>query len=192
METIPFKTVRRIINHWWLILAAGLLLVGTGIWVIKSPFQSYLSLSWVFAIGLIGTGIFEISFALINHHLRGWIWRIIAGIVDLVIGVFLFNNTLITIVLLPLVIGLWALYRGLMAIGDAFHIRSYGFGDWRRLLFSALIIIAMAGLILACPAIGIENIFLYSGIAFIAAGAFRIYLALKLRKVKHTYKELTA
>ncbi|MCR8560787.1 DUF308 domain-containing protein [Mucilaginibacter sp. BJC16-A38] len=188
---MAFKTMRNNINHWWLILVAGILLLGVGAWVIKSPFQSYLSLSWVFAIGLVGTGIFEIGFALINHHnLRGWVWRLIAGIFDIIIGVYLFNNTLITIAFLPLIISLWAIFRGLTAVGDAFHIRAYGLGDWRRLLFTAFIIIAMAALILACPSIGIENIFLYSGFAIMAAGAFRIYLAFKLRKIKQIYQEL--
>ncbi len=173
------------INHWWLILLAGFLLIGIGIWIIISPFQSYLALSWVFAIGMIGTGIFEILFSLVNYQsIKRWGWTFIAGIIDLMIGGYLLNNPLISMVLLHLIVGLWMLFRGITAIGDALHIRSYGFNDWKRLLFTAITIILLALLILACPIIGIENLILWTGLAFIVTGVFRIYLAFKLRSVK--------
>jgi len=189
IETIVFKTVGHTTGYWWLLLAAGMLLITVGIWVINDPFQSYLALSWVFAWGMIGTGLVDILFGLLNRHTRRWIWWLLAGIADIVVGTFLFNNTLITILLLPVVIGLWTLYKGLMAIGDAFHIRSYKFGSWLRLLFTALAVVLMALFLLLCPVIGIENIFLISGCAFVAAGVFRVYMSFKLRSLKRTTKK---
>ena len=189
MKTLSFKTIQNIINYWWLILLAGLLLIGIGVWVIASPFQSYLSLSWVFAIGMIGTGIFEIIFSLINHQsIKRWGWTLAAGAVDLLIGGYLLSNPLITMLLLPLIVGLWMLFRGIMAIGDALHIRSHGYKGWKRLLFTAITIILMAVLILLCPTIGIENLILWTGLAFIITGIFRIYLSIKLQQLKHDYK----
>lgn len=184
VKSLVFTAIRQVISHWWLVLAAGLLLITVGVWVIMAPVQSYLALSWVFAVGMIGTGLADVGFALLNRHSKRWIWWMLAGIADIVIGSFLYNNTLFTIILLPLVIGLWTLYRGVMAIGDAFHIRKYRSGNWRRLLFTALAAAAMALFLLACPVIGIENIFLISGMAFIAAGIFRVYLSFKLRNLK--------
>lgn len=182
-EGLLFKTIHNILRNWWLLLINGLLLIGLGIWVIRSPFQSYLALSWLFAIGMIGTGILDVVFAGTNRHSKRWIWWLLAGIADIIVGAFLFENRLLTIILLPLVVGLWTFYKGFMAIGDALHIRTYQFGDWRRLLFMALLAVLMASLLLLCPVIGIENIFLFSGLAFIAAGLFRVYLSLKLRRI---------
>jgi uncharacterized membrane protein HdeD (DUF308 family) len=179
-----FKTIRIILRHWWLLLINGVLLIAVGIWVIRSPFQSYLVLSWLFAIGVIGTGILDIVFAWTNRHSKRWIWWMLAGIADVVVGTYLFNNKLITILLLPIIIGLWTFYKAFMAIGDAIHIRSYHFGNWRRLLFMAVLAVFMALLLLACPVIGIENIFFFSGLAIIAVGLFRLYLSLKLRKIE--------
>jgi uncharacterized membrane protein HdeD (DUF308 family) len=79
-----------------------------------------------------------------------------------------------------------------MAIGDAFHIRTYKFGNWRRLLFTAAVALMMALLLMACPVIGIENIFLFSGLAFIAAGIFRIYLSLKLLAIEQKIRQTEA
>ena len=183
VKSTVLATVRQSISKWWIFLIAGLLLIAAGIWVINAPFQSYLALSWVFAVGMIGSGLADISLALFNRHSRRWVWWLIAGIADIIIGVFLFNNTLLTIILLPVVIGLWTLYRGVMAIGDVFHLRAYPFFNWHRLLITALAAGAMALFLLACPAIGIENIFLFSGLAFIATGIFRVYLSFNLRNL---------
>lgn len=184
VNSAVFATGRQSISQWWILLIAGLLLIAVGIWVIDAPFRSYLALSWIFAVGMIGTGLADIFLALFNRHSRRWVWWLLAGIADIIIGVFLFNNTLLTIILLPVVIGLWTLYRGVMAIGDVFHMRAYPFFNWHRLLITALAAVAMALFLLACPAIGIENIFLFSGLALVAAGIFRCYLSLKLRTLK--------
>jgi uncharacterized membrane protein HdeD (DUF308 family) len=61
------KTIRESINYWWLILLSGVLLIIVGIWVISSPIESYLSLSLLFAWGILLTGIFEIIFAVSNR-----------------------------------------------------------------------------------------------------------------------------
>ncbi len=184
VNSTVFATGRQSISQWWILLIAGLLLIGVGICVIDAPFRSYLALSWIFAVGMTGTGLADIFLALFNRHSRRWVWWLLAGIADIIIGVFLFNNNLLTIILLPVVIGLWTLYRGVMAIGDVFHLRAYPFFNWHRLLITALAAVAMALFLLACPAIGIENIFLFSGLAFVAAGIFRCFLSLKLRNLK--------
>lgn len=186
------KKIAGILRHWWLMLVTGLLLLGIGTWVLYHPFQSYLNLSCFFAIGMVITGLLDIIFALKNRQNRRWMWWLLAGIADIVVGIYLFNNTLITIVFLPLVIGLWTFYKGFMAIGDAFHIRTYKFGNWRRLLFTAAVALMMALLLMACPVIGVENIFLFSGLAFIAAGIFRIYLSLKLLAIEQKIRQTEA
>ena len=130
-------------------------------------------------------------FSIMNHQsVRRWGWALTAGIIDLFVGGYLLNNPLITMVFLPLIVGLWMLFKGIMAIGDSLHIRSHGFADWKRLLFTAITIILLALLILACPVLGLENLILLTGLAFIVTGIFRIYLSLKLRSLKHTYEQL--
>ncbi|MGZ3755528.1 MAG: HdeD family acid-resistance protein [Mucilaginibacter sp.] len=193
MKTLNFKMIESMIRYWWLMSLAGILLIAVGIWVIKAPFGSYLSLSWVFAVGMIGTGVFEMFFSYINcGSAKRWGLNLIAGIVDLLVGGYLLYNPLITMLLLPLIVGLWVLFRGMTAIGDALHIRSHGVKEWKRLLFTAMTVIVLALLILACPMIGIENLIFLTGLAFIAAGFFRIILSLKLQKLKHDYKEFIA
>ncbi|SDP96920.1 Uncharacterized membrane protein HdeD, DUF308 family [Mucilaginibacter sp. OK268] len=185
METLPFNIVRNMINRWWLILFAGLLLIGMGVWVIASPFESYLSLSWAFAFCMMVTGAFEVTFSLINYKsVDGWGWAFAGGLVDLFIGGYLWRYPLITMIILPLIVGVWILFRGIMAVANALDMRSYGFRDWKWLLFTAVSIIVFAMLVLAYPAFGIENLILWTGMAFLLAGVFRIWLSLKIKRIK--------
>ncbi|WP_460694181.1 HdeD family acid-resistance protein [Mucilaginibacter puniceus] len=185
METSAGNVVRNIINHWWLILIAGILLTGIGIWIIISPFQSFLSLCLAVAIGMIASGCFEILFSIKNHKLiKGWGWLFGAGIIDLIIGCYLFNYPLITMVLLPLVVSVWIAFRGMIALGNALQIRSYGSKSWRWLALTAVTIILIALLILLYPIYGIKALIFWTGIAFILSGLFRIYLSFKFKKIK--------
>jgi len=192
MKTLTLDPVRNIINHWWLILLAGLVLLGMGVWIIVSPFQSFLALCWAVAIGMIGSGCFEIIFSLKNYEsIKGWGWLLAAGAIDLFIGGYLLNYPLITMVILPLIIGAWILFRGIVAVGNAIHIRSYGFGDWRWLITAGITIVLLALLVLLYPGFGIETLIFWTGVSFIISGLFRIFLSLKFKKLKQAYKEIT-
>ena len=185
MEPLSGKPIQNIIRHWWLVLFAGVLLIGLGVWVVSSPFQSYLSLSLLFAACVVAAGLFELTFSIVNHKImNGWGWMLAGGMIDVFVGGYLFYYPLITMIILPLIVGFWLLFRGIMAIGNALDVRSYGFGDWRWLLFTGVTIILLALLILVNPDFGIFNIIVWTGLAFIFAGIFRIYLSLKLRKLK--------
>lgn len=188
MTTIIYKTYKSAISHWWLILMAGMVLIGLGVWIIASPFQSFLSLSKIFAMGILATGIFEIVFALNNHKsIETWGWTLVSGLVDLFVGGYLFLNPLITMVVLPVIIGFWMLFRGVFAIGNSIDMRAYGFWDWRWLLASAIFVILLACLILGNLAFGVVNMIVWTGLAFICAGIFRIHFSLKLRKLKQNF-----
>jgi uncharacterized membrane protein HdeD (DUF308 family) len=50
-------------QYWWLMLLAGVLFIGLGIWILASPVASYLSLSLMFSFGMLFAGIFEVVFA---------------------------------------------------------------------------------------------------------------------------------
>jgi len=188
-QNAPVKTTLHIlVKHWWLLSINGVFLIAAGFWIIKSPFQTYLALSKVFALSMICTGLLDIFFAWNNRHNKRWTWRFPAGLIDLATGVFLFNNELIAIFIFPLMIGIWTLLKAFIALGDTFHIRNYNISNWRRVMFLALVIVVIAILLLLCPAIGIENIFLFSGAALIIIGCFRIFLSLKLYKIKQIDK----
>lgn len=181
MKDLTLRTVKDMARRWWLILLGGILLVLLGIWTLTSPAAAYLSLSLVFAAGMLMAGIFELSFAFWG---AGSGWTVVSGIIDLSIGGYLLAFPVITMAVLPLILGFWILIRGFMAIGAALELRGFGVSGWGWLLFSGILIIALAGTILAYPAWGITNIIIWTGAAFIFAGIFRIYLSFRLKELK--------
>ncbi|OCX54007.1 hypothetical protein BEL04_06950 [Mucilaginibacter sp. PPCGB 2223] len=185
MATIILKNIRTIVNHWWLILIGGIVMIGLGIWIIASPVQSYISLSLAFAFCMFVAGLFEVIFSIANSKsLEGWVWILISGLIDLFIGGYLMGYPVITMAVLPFIVGFWMLFRGFMAIGSAIEMRAYGIWDWGWLLVVGIIIILLALAILANPAFGIANILMWTSIAFIFSGIFRVHLSFKLKKLK--------
>ncbi|MFI5139031.1 MAG: HdeD family acid-resistance protein [Sphingobacteriales bacterium] len=189
METTSFKAVHNIVDHWWLILLSGLLLIGMGVWVILLPVPSYIALSFTFSFIVLAAGLFEIVFSIVNYRvLNSWGWTLTGGIIDLIIGLFLLLNPGVTMVVLPLIFGFWILFRGIIAVGNAINIRRYGFSDWGWLLITGLIIIILASLIFVDPGFGAATMVVLIEIAFIFAGIFRIVFSLMLRKFNDEFK----
>ena len=179
------KTIRESINYLWLGLLGGVLVHIVSIWLISSPIASYLSLSLLFAWGILLTGIFEIIFAISNRKgMDSWGWTLASGILDLVIGFYLLSHPAITMTVLPFILGFWLLYRGSFAIGLAFDMKSYGDKNWGWFLFLGIAIIFFGLMVIINPVFGAANIIIWTGSAFIFAGIFRIYLSIKLRKLK--------
>lgn len=81
MENSFYKTVKNSINHWFLILIAGLIFVVLGIWTMLTPVSSYLTLSVIFSVSFIIIGFIEIIFAISNRkEIDSWGWTLVYGI----------------------------------------------------------------------------------------------------------------
>ena len=98
MATSIIKTVKTAINYWWVSLLSGIFFVIVGIWVFKTPLESYLALAILFSVAFFVSGIFEITYAVSNRsQLEGWGWALTGGIIDLILGFILMSNPAITL-----------------------------------------------------------------------------------------------
>ena len=135
MENSLFKKVKKAIDYWYIPLLVGILFVGIGIWSFITPLAAYLTLAFLFSISFLGSGIFEIIFAISNRKkIDNWGWTLASGILGLVVGILLISNPLISITILPLYVGFVILFRSIMAIVIAFDLKSYAVPDWANLL----------------------------------------------------------
>lgn len=185
MATIIFKNIRTIVNHWWLILLGGIIMIGLGVWIIVSPVQSYISLSFAFAFCMFIAGLFEATFSILNSRsMEGWVWIFISGLIDLFVGSYLLTYPAVAMAVLPFIVGFWMLFRGFMAIGSASDMRLHGMWDWGWLLVVGIIIVLLGLTILSDPVFGIANIIMWTSIAFIFSGIFRVHLSFKLKKLR--------
>lgn len=182
--------MRRVIRNWWLLLLTGLLLLALGIWIIATPEESYRSLTILFSIILTITGLAEVA-AAVSHRraIDGWGWTMIGGIIDLGLGLYFLANLDTTMTVLPMLLGVWLFFRGIVAIGTSFNLRAYGVPNWGLNLVLGIGIVVFAFLVVNNPAFGALNIVVWTGLSLIMAGIFRIVISLRLRRLKERLDE---
>ena len=99
---IFFKSIRRSVKHWYIPLILGILFILCGIGVIISPQDSYLTLSILFSLSFLISGITESFFALQNTKtLNGWGWYLVSGLISLIMGIFLLMYPALSMFILP-------------------------------------------------------------------------------------------
>jgi uncharacterized membrane protein HdeD (DUF308 family) len=182
------ETIHSDIKNWWLFILKGLLFIGAGIYVFCSPLAGYIGLSVLFSIIIIFSGVSHIYFASVNSAMKGWGWSLVSGILDLIIGIYLFSYPLVTMATLPIFLGFWLLFRSFYLMGVAFDLRSYGVSSWSGLLIGSILLLITALLVMYFPAAGAAGLVVVSGIALVIGGILNIMLALKFKD----FKKITA
>ena len=192
MTNKDYEKTEFLIKRWWLSLIVGIVAVAIGFIILVNPVTSY----YIFAIWL-GAAIFVSGlFGLFlstdskNYFVRrGWI--IVANIADIIIGLILMFNAIISEVFMPTLLGFWLLYRGATMLTQGFDLRDYGIRDAGWVIFYAALIIALAIAILWLPmTFGIEAVILFIAIAVIAYGISTISLSYRLWEVHRHAKAI--
>jgi uncharacterized membrane protein HdeD (DUF308 family) len=179
------NTVRNDIKNWWWFLIIGLLSVAAGVAIFAKPVESYVSLSILFSIVMIGTGLSQIFFAIsVSNIMRGWGWTLVSGIFDLAIGTYLLMYPTITMATLPYIVGFYLIFRAIYIIGTSIDFKYLGVTGWGWLLVGGIGLFALGMLTLRHPAAGAAGIIGASGIAFIVSGIFSMVLAFQLKSLK--------
>lgn len=175
----------RPVTHWYLPLIAGVLCIACGVFIFVYPLESYVLLAISLGIVMIVTGVAETVMAVSS---RNWFftrpWNIVGATINILLGILLCANPAITLVMLPLFVGIWILVRSLMLFGlsrDFSNMELTG-GGWMFAL--ALLLLVTSLMILLRPfAIGIPMIVILSGIGFIISGLSLTYIALQAKKI---------
>lgn len=185
MNNKDYEKTEYLIRRWWLSLIAGIVSISIGFIILVNPVTSY----YIFAIWL-GAAIFLSGLFGIMQNVssknyfvrRGWL--IVANIADIVIGLVLMFNAIISEVFMPTLLGFWLLYRGATMLVQGFDLRDYGIRDAGWVIFYAALIIALAVAILWLPmTFGLEAVILFIAIAVIAYGISTISLSYRLWEV---------
>ena len=188
MTNKDYEKTEYLIRRWWLSLLVGIIAIIVGFIILVNPVTSY----YIFAIWLGAAILVSGLFGLIqnitskNYFVRRS-WLILANIADVIIGLILMFNAIISEVFMATLLGFWLLYRGAAMLIQGFDLRDYGIRDAGWVVFYAALIIALAVAILWLPmSFGIEAVILFIAIAVIAYGISTISLAYRLWEV-HRY-----
>jgi uncharacterized membrane protein HdeD (DUF308 family) len=179
MTTI--ENAKKTTISWWMYLLKGVLLIVLGIWMLKMPRESSNAMLMVIGVIITIAGVLETFLSLYYRKvLKEWGWNFSAGILDILIGIFLIANPDTILVLITLFISFWLVLRGVLSIWEALELRKKGQKRWRWVLLLGILIMLLAIVLIWHPqVIGLTFIF-WIAISFISLGIFRIVLGFKL------------
>ena len=179
------KSAGKVVRRWWLGLILGVLLVVAGLVVFCNPVESYMALSVMFGVLMLLSGLSELVVSLGSRNyfmMRGY--SIVGGILDLLLGIFLCVYPQVTLVVLPVVIGIWLLYHSFMIIGFGGDLSAFRLPGSGWTIFGGVMMLVLGLLMVIMPlTVGVAALAFVTGCAMIVAGAVAIALSLKLRQL---------
>lgn len=192
MKTLDlYERAMEPVRHWWMYLLIGVLALILGIFMLASPVLTYELLTLLSGMALIVFGIIQLVVALLSKNF--FVSRaaaVIGAVLDIVLGVLLAANPGVAAITLPLILGMWMMYKSFMMISYAgdlkgFKIRGYGFT-----MFCGIVLLILAVMILLRPiTIGMMTVAIYIALSFVIYGLSEIVSAFRLKSIHHLMKE---
>lgn len=152
MESQFIKSIKNSVQYWYLPLISGLLFIGMGIFTFNHPLASYVTLSFLFSLSFLLSGLSEIVFSISNkNELDNWGWTLTFGLITFIMGILLLIHPEISLTTLPLYVGFTVLFRAIGSIGYSIELRSYKVQDWGYLLIVGLLGLLFSFLLIRNP-----------------------------------------
>ena len=181
--------VARAVKHWWLMLIAGLLCLVMGIVVFVFPLQSYVTLAILFGVMMMAVGAIQLIIASTSANyltMRGYF--VVGGVLDLMLGIFLCIYPGVSLVALPLMLGVWMLYNSFIIIAFGGDMETFRLGGSGLVVAGGVLLLLLSVIVLLNPlGAGVPTVIIIAGIGLLVLGCLLCMLSLKL---KHIDKEI--
>jgi uncharacterized membrane protein HdeD (DUF308 family) len=182
----------QLIGRWWLSIIVGLVALAAGFIVLINPLTSYITIAIWLGVAVLISGIIGLvqSFSSDSALVRNG-WVILAAIADIIIGLLLIFNMVITAVMLPTLFGVWLLYRGFIGVVMGMDLRSCRVPNAGWVVLGSVIMIVISMAVLLMPqTLGVEAIVLFVAAAFLIYGFSSISLGFRLYDVHRRAREM--
>lgn len=175
----------RAVQHWWLMMLAGVLCIALGIAVFVFPLQSYVTLSILAGILMLLVGAAQLIIASTSgNYLAMRSYMLVGGLIDLILGLLLCIYPGVTMALLPIMLGIWMMYHSFMIIafgGDMETFKVKGSG-WT--ILGGVLLLALSFVVLVNPfSAGVAAVVVLSGIGLIVFGFLLCWVAGVFRNI---------
>ena len=180
----------RAVQHWWLMMLAGILCIAMGIAVFVFPLQSYVTLSILAGILMLLVGAAQLIIASTSGNylaMRGYM--LVGGVIDLILGLLLCVYPGVTMALLPVMLGIWMMYHSFMMIafgGDLETFKVKGSG-WT--ILGGVLLLALSFVVLVNPfSAGIAAVIVLSGVGLIVFGILLCWAAKIFKDIDKSFE----
>ena len=183
--------VGRVIKHWWLMMLAGILCIAAGLVVFIFPMQSYVTLAILFGILMILVGAAQLVIASASGNylaMKGYV--IAGGVLDLFLGIFLCIYPSVTVLLIPIMLGIWLMYHSFMMIAFGGDLDTFNVGGSGWVVFGGILLLILSILVLVNPfSVGIATVIVFTGIGLILFGALLCGQSVLLKKLHERFED---
>ncbi|MDR0952631.1 MAG: DUF308 domain-containing protein [Elusimicrobiota bacterium] len=164
------------------LLAAGIIFCVVGIMIITTPAVALEALALTLGAAILATGIIQTSsFFFDRELLQSPGWTLVAGLVDIIIGIILLSHPAVTMEALPFIVGFWALFGSITRIAASFTFKDMGIKHWWIAFITGLLGIVLAMFIIVVPVFGALIITTYIAIFFLFWGCSTIFEAFAIK-----------
>lgn len=108
----------------------GIIFILLGLSAIVFPVSALLTVVLYIGIAALLAGIVSVVYAFSNTAVKGWGWRLMEGIADLIIAGILLSNPVTNAMFVPMLIGIWIFLRGATYLFDSFSWRNSNRSNW--------------------------------------------------------------
>jgi uncharacterized membrane protein HdeD (DUF308 family) len=181
-DPLPVDVARSIHEHWLLFVVEGMVLVVLGLLAVLLPPLATLGvtifLGWLFVI----SGIMGLIATFWARQAPGFWWSLLSAVLGIAVGLVLLISPVSGAVSLTLVLSVFFAVEGVVSIMYALDHRQQLSGRWGWMLFSGLIDLILAAMILiGLPGTAAWAIGLLVGINMIFGGSALIAMGLHAR-----------
>ena len=171
-------------QNWAMFVLRGIVALALGVLAFAAPAPTLAALVFVFAAYAIFDGIVAIALGFSAPQRTSWL-LVIGGILGIVIGAYTFVNPQVTAVALVLLIGSFAIVRGVAEVGTAIWLRNYIQNAWLYVL-SGIVSVVFGTYLIVAPGDGALAVIYVIGFYALFAGFTYVAMGLQLRGLNKT------
>jgi len=136
-------------------------------------------------IGLIITGIVLILVSVeLKKQMQNWTMRLAEGLLDIVFGFFLLAHPEVSLVIIPILIGFWVIFYGVLILAGSFQFKESLQTRRKTVLVVGIVTILLGFIIAFNPNITIVTIGILIGVPVFIIGIVNIFFALNLKNMQ--------
>jgi uncharacterized membrane protein HdeD (DUF308 family) len=173
----------RVIRHWWLMLIAGILCIVAGVCVFAFPIESYVTLSVLFGVLMLLTGAAQLIVASTSGNylmMKGYF--IVGGVLDVILGIFLCLYPGVSLVVLPIMMGLWLMYHSFIIISFGGDMDTFRLSGGGMLIVLGILLLMLSVFVLVDPfSVGIVTVLTVAGVGLLMLGLIFCAISAKLK-----------
>jgi uncharacterized membrane protein HdeD (DUF308 family) len=171
---------------WIFAVIRGALAIIFGLIALFAPIATSIALAIVIGVFAIVTGVFDIIEAIRHRGSSSMVLRIVLGAVSILFGILVLVWPGISLAILVIMVGIWAIIIGILQIMTSVRHRAVPDSGWVWGIIGGALSVLFGILVLVWPGIGLVTIIWIIGIWAIVWGITLLVLGFKLRKAART------